>query len=251
MGLVKLIKDKGINPNNSITLEEARKVRAIYEASYNEMNRMISKTLTTNLSSEHWRIMKIAELRRLINELDYVISQTEKQATKQVDKGTLQMFGEGARRMDNDIANLGIQTDFTVPSFSINRKQVEAIARQTNGYLLSKHGIILQSVNNQYINIVNTVTSMMATGTITRTQAITKILQQQSVGAKFIDKRGRTIRMDAYADMVVRTGFVQANLAGSLSRMEDYGLSQVIVSYHPGSCGLCSPWERKILDVVN
>lgn len=243
-------RDKGINPNNTMSLQEAKKVKAVYTEAYNEMNREISKRLTTGLASDNWRYQKLSELARLNQELEYIIRQAEKQSKPLINSGTLQLFTAGVEETDKILKDLNYVPDFDVPSMSIDRRKVQVLANQTQVYLYNKNGLMLQSASRQYVNAINQVNSLMATGTITRATAVTKFLMQQTPGAKFRDRQGRQWRMDAYADMAVRTGYVQANLAGSVDRMKEYGLYQVTVSSHAGACPLCRPWEGEVLDVI-
>ena len=244
-------KDRGINPNSALTLEEARKVQAIYTEAYNNMASKVAQQLALGIDTPYWQAKKMYELKRLMTELDAILSEAERKAGKQIDEGMLSTFSQGARAMDKQIKASGYQADYTVPSFSINRRTIETLAKRTKDYLYSKHNIVLMSANRQYVNIVNQAVNMVATGTLTRRQAVTELLYKTPPGATFVDSAGRRMRIDAYARMATRTGFVQANLAGSLQRMDEYGINQVIVSSHAGACPLCMPWENKILDVTN
>lgn len=43
---------------------------------------------------------------------------------------------------------------------------------------------------------------------------------------------------------------MEAHLQGTANRLTEYGHDLVIVSYHPGACPLCVPWENKVLSIT-
>jgi hypothetical protein len=63
------------------------------------------------------------------------------------------------------------------------------------------------------------------------------------------DRGGRKWTLEAYAEMLTRTMLVKTANEGVKNRLTEGGYDLVQVSEHFASCGLCGPWEGKILSM--
>lgn len=66
----------------------------------------------------------------------------------------------------------------------------------------------------------------------------------------FKDRAGRHWNMRTYSEMVARTTTMEAHLEGTKNRFLENGYDLVVISQHPGACGLCVPWEGEILSLT-
>lgn len=60
-------------------------------------------------------------------------------------------------------------------------------------------------------------------------------------------RNGRTVSVDAYAEMVGRSLTGRCAMQASLNRYQEYGYDLLRVSAHFRACPLCAPWEGRIL----
>lgn len=127
--------------------------------------------------------------------------------------------------------------------------RVKALAKAYSGINSGVYGYVLRQTMDEYRQAFKKVGAMMQTGEYNKTQAIrtyTDELAKKGI-TKFVDKGGRRWSLDSYAEMVVRTNYVQVSLAGRTDSYKDNDLKYVIVSEHPEECPMCRPWEGKVL----
>lgn len=79
-------------------------------------------------------------------------------------------------------------------------------------------------------------------------QAIVKELTEEGVGA-FIDRSGKTWKLDTYARMVARTTQREAMSLGTLDRLAQLGIDLVHVSDHNTECEICKEFEDKVYSI--
>ena len=127
--------------------------------------------------------------------------------------------------------------------------RVKALAKAYSGINSGVYGYVLRQTMDEYRQAFKKVGAMMQTGEYNKTQAIrtyTDELAKKGI-TKFVDKSGRRWSLDSYAEMVVRTNYVQVSLAGRTDSYKANDLKYVIVSEHPEECPMCRPWEGKVL----
>lgn len=85
--------------------------------------------------------------------------------------------------------------------------------------------------------------------TFTRRNFAQKMLNEfAKTGVKAVKYRnGRTVSIDAYAEMVGRSLTGRCAMQASLNRYQEYGYDLLRVSAHFRACPLCTPWEGRIL----
>lgn len=131
----------------------------------------------------------------------------------------------------------------------IDQDRVKALAKAYSGLSSGVYKYVLRQVMDEYRQAFKKVGAMMQTGEYNKHQAIcayTDELAKRGI-TKFVDKLGRRWSLDAYAETVVRTNYVQTSIAGRTDCYKDNGLKYVIVSEHPEECPRCTPWEGKVL----
>ena len=131
----------------------------------------------------------------------------------------------------------------------VDDSKVKALAKAHKGIEGHIYKAVLRQTMDEYRKSFLGVSALMQTGEYTKKQAVTKYMDELgSKGiTKFVDKSGRRWSLDSYAEMVVRTNYVQVALAGQTDRLKQEGLKYVIVSEHPEECPKCSVWEGKVL----
>ncbi|MBE1471387.1 phage minor capsid protein [Kibdelosporangium phytohabitans] len=94
--------------------------------------------------------------------------------------------------------------------------------------------------------------ALMATGTITRREAIAQTVDRLLAAGhdRFEDRAGRRWHLDTYARMAGRTAAQQAAVEGGLAELTVEGVDVVLISDSPRECSLCRPWEREVLSIT-
>lgn len=131
----------------------------------------------------------------------------------------------------------------------IDQDKVKALAKAYSGISSGVYKYVLRQTMDEYRQAFKKVGAMMQTGEYNKKQAIrvyTDELAKKGI-TKFVDKSGRRWSLDSYAEMVVRTNYVQTSIAGRTDCYKDNELKYVIVSEHPEECPKCRPWENKVL----
>lgn len=102
-----------------------------------------------------------------------------------------------------------------------------------------------------YQRIITEVSTLVEAGTTTRLSAASRALARfANEGVTgFVDKAGRKWELASYVEMAVRTHVANVMIAAHTDRIESAGVKLVMVSDAPYECGLCKPWEGKILEV--
>ena len=131
----------------------------------------------------------------------------------------------------------------------VDTDRVKALAKAYAGLSGSVYKHVLRQTMDEYRQAFKQVGALMQTGEYNKTQAIRKYTDELAKRGitKFVDNSGRRWSLDSYAEMVVRTNYVQTSLAGKTDCYKDMDLKYVIVSEHPEECPRCSVWEGKVL----
>lgn len=122
-----------------------------------------------------------------------------------------------------------------------------AVAERTS----EAHRSILRTTPDVYRRVVARATVGVTLGTQTRRQAAQRAMWEfaQRGVTSFTDRAGRTWELSAYAEMATRTASARAAVDAQLDRLATGGNDLVIVSDHGGECGLCRPFENKVLSI--
>lgn len=107
---------------------------------------------------------------------------------------------------------------------------------------------MLNQSGRQYLDVVNTTTAKVLTGTITPEKALRQAAAKwadEGVPA-LIDKGGARWSTEGYINMVTRS--TAANVANSMqdARMDEYDADLIEISSHAGARPLCEPYQGRI-----
>lgn len=62
-------------------------------------------------------------------------------------------------------------------------------------------------------------------------------------------KNNRTIRLDAYADLVARSTVREVTNTATIKQVEELGYDLVKISSHPGACPICQTYEGRVYSI--
>lgn len=125
----------------------------------------------------------------------------------------------------------------------VNTTMLQSSLSQYQRAINLTSGIIQRSENTQ--SALNFGAAAMASGTLTRQQAVRKAIRQISKEGitGFYDKSGRSWSPEAYVNMVMRTTVHNTAIQATKSRMADYGTDVFQISSHAGARPRCYPYQ--------
>lgn len=266
----------GISPEYARRL--TRRLRQIYQDSEDYVSLALIQSLSDGLDSTTWREDKQRELRliqgRLSTRLDRDSQQAAREVKQVISKGYLDgsksAVSEAARaRRGRDRADRTewYEQDGVAPGVvALAEDQldwnyddedddvpppVRALVKETVASLDEVPFRILRASADVYQKVTSEVSALVLTGSTTRREASRQLLRQHLLdGVKpFVDKSGRRWEPGSYAEMAVRTATGRAAVKGHTDQLLALGQDLVIASASPEPCGLCRPWEAKVLSI--
>lgn len=256
----------GIDANMNRKL--AQQVVELYNTAETTIFEKLTNRLETGVDTDGWERKKLREVQQMRDDVKEQISILDLKMPKEVNATVEKAYTAGMSGIDKELINQGLaetkegQLYFTkvisekakpgnvgIAFGKIDQRKVEAIAKALQDQLKLTHPQVLRYSDDIYKQIIVDAVIQEATGTVTMRQAVQYSLTKFAIKgvSGFVDKAGRNWKLSAYSEMACRTGYVQANLAGTQDRMDDLGIDLVIVSMHNGASPLCLPWEGKIL----
>ena len=191
-----------------------------------------------------WAQRKLAQVQKVQAEVERALGALEERSLEERVKLIWAAHDEGA---DGLWRELGLEGE---PS---GRAQaVTALIDDIDGRFSELHRRILRDATDAYREVLAQALAMPVLGVETTQQAIARALNQfadRGITA-FVDRAGRRWGMAEYAEMAVRTGMMNAALAGYTQEALAHDEDLVIISDHADECPLCAPWERKVLSLT-
>jgi hypothetical protein len=227
----------------------------LYTGVEQRLARDIAVSLRAGIDSPDWaqqKLQALGEVRTRTERILAKLGQASDDRVRQVIALAAQRGGQQALR------ELHIQAEAPLPDLA---RIVEAIpgigalirlARELALTLRSTHTQILRWTLDTYREVIaRAALPDVILGVQTRRQAAQRawdsFLARGVTG--FVDQAGRRWELASYVEMAVRTGTAQAMRQAHMDRLTDSGEDLVIVSDSPRECGLCRPWERKVLSL--
>lgn len=219
-----------------LALDIAKATADAYADATEELTAAVARQVRRgDYDPDGWAARKLAETRQLQEQADRIVTQLAAQTPGLVDTAVTTAYTAGR----------GV-------AIATHTRAVDRLVAEATTRVMSTHGQILRSIDDQYRDIVTRTSLLVDTGTLSVDAAVRKTLDdfaKQGVTG-FVDRAGRRWRLDRYAEMAVRTASGRAHVAGTLDQIQETGGALVIVSNHAGSCEVCEPWEGKVLTIA-
>jgi hypothetical protein len=225
----------------------AREVADIYARAELRLLELIRRQLDAGKDRPDWAERRLAYVRRIKREAQAIVDGVESQVPDAVRAAITESYRIGSNAAAGELTAAGA----LAPVYS-NPKVVEALVRATTGNLIEAHfGIVRQTADTFRDAVVAEVEEALASSGATRLTASQRVVDRlASAGYRgFTDAAGRTWSLDAYAEMAVRSTTAQATIQGAVDRYAAAGRDLVYVSDSPEECGLCRPWEGRVLSI--
>jgi len=126
------------------------------------------------------------------------------------------------------------------------------VAADTLTALTAIPAIILRDADDVYRAALATPVATTVAGATTTRQALRDALTDFAARGVtgFTDRAGRDWTLDAYTEMAVRTGTLNAHRWGYEQTLTAAGEDLVMVTGHGYTCPLCAPWQGTVLSLT-
>ena len=200
-----------------------------------------------------WQLKMLAQMGALTKDNAKIIAE----ATGRVPEMTLvalqTAIDEALKDVEPDLADAARQ-GLLHPAPGINmssslKSVLDAYNRQAAEKLNLTNTTMLHQAEQAYRNIINKTTFAVASGGISRQEALAQTIGEFADKGLpgLIDKRGRQWTPEAYTGMVIKTTVHNTALAAADARMQDYGVDVFEVSVVAGARPLCAPYQGKLI----
>jgi hypothetical protein len=227
-----------VTPEQALALAKA--VSDVYGDSVTVLLRNLARLLARGIDRPDWHRERLAETARLRENSARIVAAMQQHGTQEV----LRVLEEAYRG--------GRLTPLTSPGMTaVNQRSVTALAQDTIRALNDTTPRVLRWTDDVYRQVISEAVGPTVTGVADRREAAARALDRfTAMGVDgFRDTAGRNWRLESYTEMATRTATGRAHLAGTLDRYQETGVDLVIVSDSPQECGLCRPFEGKILSL--
>lgn len=224
----------------------------IYQETELDILRQLAETIHEldgdNGGNSRRRQSALAQLRNRTNRIVRVLHQ---RVLDEVPRTVADAVNWGDRSALADIGRL--LGDDTRLHGIVDQSITERLTHELVGALSPAHQMITQIVTETYQQVgEDSMTAVSElTGALHRRDETKKVLNELSEHGitGFIDRRGRKWDLITYAEMRARTTVARAAIDSHLARLSAAGIGLVWVSDSPRECGICRPWEGKVLSI--
>lgn len=207
---------------------------------------LIARHLEAGADAPRWAETKLAELQVFRKRAARIVTEATAAAVGEATTAVQAAYLRGAAAGQGEVDRAGITVDD--PPAQAERA-VEALVRAQVGLLEDIGPRVLRQAEDAYRDAVVRASSGTLTGATTRLQDAQYALDD--LGSRglsgFTDKAGRRWGLQSYVEMATRSTTAQAAVVGHLDRLDQAGISLVVVSESSRECELCRPWEGKVL----
>ena len=126
--------------------------------------------------------------------------------------------------------------------FKLNSRKLDALVTATTNDLKRAEQAVLRLSNDKYRQAIFDAQVYMNSGSATYEQAVDMAVHDMLMsGLKCVEyKNGARHTLPDYAEMAIRTANKRAYLRGEGQKMQEWGISTVIINRRHGACGHCA-----------
>lgn len=244
-------------------------IRSEILSAFNRVERVLIEQIIKSLANStpesvlldgdinRWRASQLKELNEFRKRnRQYFGTFNEQRIKAVVEDETYRYFKGGKVQAASDIRKAidrGLKTAFKTSDIGIafagvNSRKMRALYDETATLLTKAGQASALYAERGYSKIIFDAENYFYTGTGTLSQAVdmaSKDFLSNGI-ASVTYRNGRSMDVNAYAEMVLRTNGKQAYLLGEGEMREEYGLNLVIVGYRGTACPKCLPFVGKV-----
>ncbi len=244
-----------INMENELLLNIAKKLIAGKPMEVDRWDEETGQPIYGSGGVNEWQLERLRELNGLNEENVKTISKYSKKTLKEI-KTVFNRAEEIGSNMDKTIIEKGIKAGILSEiNPDIEKEQVSAILNSAIREILttfnSQNNSLLASAGNEYIEVVNKVSSQVLAGTKTTAKAMQEAVSQLAEKGLtgFTAKNGAKWTPEAYTKMILRS-----NTQNTINRIQEERLTlagndYIEISKHSGARPKCAKDQGKIFSL--
>lgn len=236
-----------IRPDDAAVL--AKDLRELFAEAETTLLQRIAAALAKGSDAPDWAEQKLLGIQALSRQVDGILADLAAGVPGAVERAVGLAYNRGIATAGTELTAAGLAHGAFGEVQTTGA--AAAIISETTARLTPMSFQIRRAVNDVYQQVVTRVVAQTALGTMTRREAsrdiLTRLAAQGVTG--FRDTAGRNWNMASYAEMAARSATSNAMLQGHTDRIQELGIDTVIVSNAPEECGICRPFEGKVLSL--
>ena len=244
-----------INMENELLLNIAKKLIAGKPMEVDRWDEETGQPIYGSGGVNEWQLERLRELNGLNEENAKTISKYSKKTLKEI-KAVFNRAEEIGSNMDKTIIEKGIKAGILSEiNPDIEKEQVSAILNSAIREILttfnSQNNSLLASAGNEYIEVINKVSSQVLAGTKTTAKAMQEAVSQLAEKGLtgFTAKNGAKWTPEAYTKMILRS-----NTQNTINRIQEERLTlagndYIEISKHSGARPKCAKDQGKIFSL--
>lgn len=215
---------------------------------------------------EQWQKRKLQALAKYSTDNKKQMNAAGQKINQEVANLIKESFLQGGSQVENSLRRLGrslqdliLAGKITEPItqvgrsdssfFKINQNRIDALVKAAQKDMKKAQYAMLRKADDVYRQTIYKSQLFLNTGSVSLNKAID--MATKDFLAKGFDcityKNGAKVNVTSYAEMALRASSQKAILTGAGSRRKEWGIHTILVSAHPNTCELCSPWQGRVL----
>lgn len=227
----------------------AAAITVLYEDAELALIEILRKALAEGIDSPRWAEIKLRAVGDLREAVEAVANALQTDANGAVAEALATAYGRGRQAAVAELGALDIGRELharrVLPGAPAVDRLAASYAQDTRP--------LYQRITRAVLDVFRGVTSRAAgtqllTGQARRDasqRALNDFARRGATG--FIDSRGRSWELAAYAEMAIRSVTARAAIEGHIDALGEVGAALVMVSDAPLECPSCQPWEGEVL----
>lgn len=231
----------------TVAVKQAEQVAELVRNVELELIYALKRTVTEQMGASAYQALQLADLSVLLARVNKILGRDWQTVLDEAQKVLDQARTAGQGQAKIDLGKHG--RDQALPTQIAAGIELTAIDLLTA--LTGMTPLILREVADQYQKLMSGPVTSVTSGAFTRTQATEQALIEWARRGipGFVDRGGRNWTMDAYAEMAVRTGGLNALREGYWATVRAGGEDLVAVTGHGYTCPKCATYQGKVLSL--
>lgn len=216
----------------------------VYRRSYIQLLEIIATKEARGNSTAFERAL-LVDVNRIITRLDDTAQEWAVQVIPKVYNGSVEEVVASLKKA-------GIEPQSIGAGFAkVHQSAIQVLVDNFYGNMYDAHHYVARRMKDEWRKAqLETILQKEATGRTIREAKKTFVGQvaEKGLGA-FTDVKGRTWRLDAYADMAVRSVTAEAQNMGLLNQLKEFDYDLVQITSHNSPCAICAPLEGRVYSI--
>jgi hypothetical protein len=227
----------------------AAAIGMLYEDAELALIGLLRDALAEGIDSPHWAALKLRALGDLREAVETVTNALQDDANGAVAKALATAYGRGRQAAVTELGALDVGRELNARRVLPGAPAVDRLAASYAHDTRPLYQRITRAITDVFRGVATRAAgSQLLTGMARRDASQRSLNEFARRGVTgFVDSRGRSWELAAYAEMAVRSVTARAAIDGHIDAMAEVGQGLVIVSDAPLECPLCRPWEGAVL----